>query len=383
MRLRASFLPLLLCLGAVLGAAPGCGPRLDAADLDLLQVRPDDRDPSRVSIHLANPAARKLRDRMPDPPSASDAEPYFFFALKERQDVPLISRLHVMGEELQLIPQAPLTPGREYVAVFRGSQIGLADLTRSYLVPQLEGSSAARVVDSYPRLPELPANVFRFYLWFSEPMAEGHLFKHSRLLDEAGNPVPRAFHEVELWADDHRRLTVWLSPGRTKEGLTLSEHSGAVMMPGKTYTLEVTAGLPDRRGRPMAEPFRYRFRTTKPDHDQPRTASWTVNPPRAGTRQAVEVTFPEPLDRPLLVQTLSVEAAGVQLQGEAAVGSDGRSWTFTPAQPWRTEDHTVVAHGELDDLAGNSLYRAFETTAAKARPSANPGTFAVPFQPVR
>lgn len=367
---RALSFSLLLCLPLLALALSGCGSGSHASGLDLLQVRPDDRDPAWISVHLADPAARELRRKLSEPPTAAEAEPYFFLALKERQDVPLVSRLHVMGEELQLIPQAPLTRGKDYVAVFRGSQVkaGLPDLTREYRLPAEDRPSTSRVTSSYPHQAELPCNVFRFYLWFSEPMAEGHLFRHARLLDEAGKPVPQAFHEVELWAEDHRRLTLWLSPGRTKRSLEIAEHAGPVLMPGKSYTLEVAAGLPDQQGRPLAQPFRYRFRTLPADHQQPTLASWQIQAPPAGTREPLRVTFPEPLDRPLVSQLLSVEDhAGAPLGGDGFSEEDGRTWRFTPTAEWSAAELTLVAGGELDDLAGNSLYRAFETPAAEAR----------------
>lgn len=380
-RLRKAgfWLPLIALAGL-----SGCGPQGHASGLEALRVEADVKDPARVSVHLTGSLARALRDRLDGDLNATAAEPHFFLALEQRPDVPVLARLEAVGEELRLTPQAPLTRGQRYVAVFRGAGLpgkGGA-LRREFLVPEDRRPSTSEVREIYPRLPELPANVFRFYVWFSEPMAEGHVHKHLRLLDEGGKPVPRAFHEVELWAEDHRRLTLWLSPGRTKEALGISEHSGPVLMPARSYTLEIGAGLPDRQGRPLARAFRYVFRTSAPDHRQPEIGSWRVEAPRSGTRRPLTVHFPEPLDRPLADRLLTVTAGGESLPGEGAVSRDGRSWSFAPAAAWSNVPHSVEAGGELDDLAGNSLYRPFETTAGTApRPTVDAPVFRRPFRP--
>src|SRR4051812_2774418 len=90
---------------------------------------------------------------------------------------------------------------------------------------------APRLEAIYPSGALLPANHLKFYLHFSAPMREGVFLDYCRLLDEHGAPVAEPFRETELWSDDHRRLTLWLHPGRQKTGVNLNDDFGPVLKP--------------------------------------------------------------------------------------------------------------------------------------------------------
>jgi hypothetical protein len=148
-------------------------------------------------------------------------------------------------------------------------------------------------------------------------------------------------------------------------------------MPDREYTLEIAPGLPDQRGRPLAAGFRHAFRTAGHDREQPRIASWELALPTANTREPLTVGFPEPLDHALAEGVITVETAtGQPVAGSATVDADGRRWTFIPRSRWSAGDHRLSAGGELEDLAGNSLYRPFETVSGQGpRPTATPPAF--------
>jgi hypothetical protein len=274
----------------------------------------------------------------------------------------------------------PLTRGRTYVAVFDAPRLGgsfNAPLTGEYQVPADARASTATVTALFPNQAVLPANLLKFYVHFSEPMSEGKLFDYARLLDDRGKPVMQAFREVELWDDHHRRVTLWINPGRTKQALGLSESLGPVLVPNRHYALEIGAGLPDDRGRPLSRPFRLSFRTVAADHTQPGIDTWQLTAPVAGTREPLRVRFAEPLDHALAQDGLTVEAAdGQHLAGQTDVDADAVGWSFTPSEPWRSGSYQLKAAGELEDLAGNSLYRPFESTGGKgSKPVAKPPVF--------
>src|SRR5262249_37954326 len=148
--------------------------------------------------------------------------------------VPMLGRYVREGSSIAFIPGPALTPGVRYRAVFDSSSVGRAAAEHheaEYLVPATAPRPTARVMAVYPTQMELPANLLKFYVYFDRPMAEGEVFRHVRLLNEAGGEVAEAFCEVELWSDDHRRLTLWINPGRTKRSLGLSESMGPVMEP--------------------------------------------------------------------------------------------------------------------------------------------------------
>ena len=155
-----------------------------------------------------------------------------------------------------------------------------------YRAPVESSSSRGFVAALYPSDAEVPANLLKFYLVFSTPMAEGHLFEHLRLLDSRGRSIPQAFREVELWSDGHRRATVWISPGRTKQSLGLSETLGPVLRPRQQYTFELAPGLADTTGHRLSTGLRHPFRTVGFDHEQPRITDWRVAVIALGERAA-------------------------------------------------------------------------------------------------
>jgi len=351
-------------LAATLAGLSGCGSRGEETALTIEQP-PD--EPAQVRVRLEGDGADELRRRVGEDSSQSRVEPYFYLALKGSRagtpSVPMLARLVWTEDGALLLPQAALTPGRTYEAVFDGPRLGSGPrITRDYAVPENQTESDARVLAVYPSQAEVPANLLKFYVHFSRPMAQGQAFRHARLLDAAGKPVAQAFHQVELWDEEHRRLTLLVNPGRTKRALGLSESLGPVLEESRSYTLEITAGLRDQKGRPLALAFRHPLRTAGFDRNQPRIESWTVRAPRSGAREPLVVEFPEPMDHALASRLLQVETStGAPLDGTALVDAGSTRWRFTPAAPWQPGRYVLSAGGELEDLAGNSLWRPFET----------------------
>lgn len=356
----------LLPLLALLPLTGGCGPQSVAAP-EPTRLRIETGEGGAVRVRLTGAGASILRERLARGAGPSEIEPVYRLEVAGKETTPpVLARVTPEEGAVVLTPQVSLTPGTRYRARFLGSQLraGLPNLVEEYTTASTAAASESRVTEIFPHRPTLPANVFRFYLTFSQPMGEGKVFDYVRILDEQGREVPQGFHEVELWAEDHHRLTLWISPGRTKQALGISEQMGAVLKPGRRYTLEVRAGLPDRWGRPLKAPFRCTFRTTAPDHEQPEIADWEISAPKAGSREPLEVRFDEPLDRPLADRVIAVAAGdGREVAGQAVTSRDGSAWRFTPDRPWPAGPLTLTADGELDDLAGNSLHRRFETPA--------------------
>lgn len=362
---------LLLALGLLAGCT-----RLDAATSFSLSVDP--KDPTRITAVVEGDAARKLRKHLNGATSGPRLDEVLYLTLEDAErPVPILSRLEWQGEAARLAPTVPLTRGKSYVAVLDAPRLGVGSgevLRERYELPEDHSPSRSQVTAVYPNQRLLPANLLKFYVHFSEPMAAGKLFQHVRLLDASGQPIDQAFREVELWDDDHRRVTLWINPGRTKQALGLSESLGAVLKPGGAYTLEIAAGLPDQLGRPLPTTFRHPFRTSVADHQQPSIDEWAISPPPANSRDPLHVEFPAPLDYLLAHDCIGVEASdGTLLPGTVTLDESSTGWTFTPAAPWKPGDYRLAAKGELEDLAGNNLYRPFETPAGEAaRPTAHP-----------
>jgi hypothetical protein len=251
------------------------------------------------------------------------------------------------------------------------------------------GPSTTVVEGIYPTADRLPANLLRFYIVFSEAMRIGESHTRLRLIedsggDDSGAVVSGAFLELdeELWDPSRRRLTVLLDPGRIKRGLRANLESGAPLLEGRRYRLEIDAAWRDGHGRPLLRAATKRFATAAADRTAPDLGRWVVRAPSAsGAREPLILRFPEPLDRALLASAVTVEDdAGAEVRGVIEVGDAERTWRFTPQRAWATARHRVCVEPELEDVAGNSLRRLFDVDLTRAaRAETNAAVRCIPF----
>ena len=139
------------------------------------------------------------------------------------------------------------------------------------------------------------------------------------------------------------------------------EELGPALEAGKRYALEIDAAWRDGAGWPLRESFRKSFRVGPPDREPPSPATWKLKPPKAGTRDALTVTFPEPMDHALALRVIRVaSAAGGLVEGTSALSDQERLWSFTPQESWSAGRHQLHVQNTIEDLAGNNIGKAFE-----------------------
>ena len=194
-------------------------------------------------------------------------------------------------------------------------------------------------------------------------MSRGQIYEHIHLRNDADKEIELPFLEIdeELWDPTMTRLTLFLDPGRIKRGLVSQQQLGNALQQGKRYTLLIDKGWKDAQGRPLVADFRKTFTVSAADRKPIDLKAWTVRAPQAGTRSVLTVAFPEPLDQAILQRELDVvTAAGMVIEGGVVVGSDERSWIFTPDAAWKKGTYAVRVGTSLADLAGNMVDRPFE-----------------------
>jgi hypothetical protein len=295
-------------------------------------------------------------------PAAADAT-LELFVDGPTEPPPVLGGVTRTGDALVFAPRFPLQPGLRYRAVYRapGEPPQVEVLQAGAALAAATQPTRLERVD--PSADVLPENLLKLYLRFSAPMSRGEAYLRIRLLDEHGKPVELPFLEIdqELWDPDGRRLTLLFDPGRIKRELVPHEEVGSPLRESHAYTLTVDRGWPDARGQALAGEGRKSFRVGPADHAPPRTNEWRLKAPRAGTRDALLVTFPEPLDRALLERVIEVlDRSGDPVPGEVAVEAGETRWRFKPGTPWTAGRYTLRAATILEDLAGNSLGRPFE-----------------------
>ena len=288
----------------------------------------------------------------------------------------MLGMYRVAKDALRFEPRFPLVRGVSYRAVFHAAKLpghtGSTEqaLEKVLLWPKLKPAAPTVVARVYPSKDELPENQLKFYLHFSAPMSQGEAYEHIRLLRSDGTADEKAFLELpqELWDRDGKRFTLFLDPGRVKRGLKPREDLGPILEAGKRYTLVVDRAWKDAEGNPLKESYRKTFRVLPLDETQPDPKTWKIEPPAADTTSPVVMISPEALDHALLHRLLWIaDERGETVPGTIEVTRAETSWRFTPAKPWLAGRYHLVADVRLEDLAGNSIGRAFEVDERRSK----------------
>ena len=336
-----------------------------------VEIRAGD-EPARVVVSATVPSA-SARELAEDVISEDVGRQWLRLALVDektgRAGEPIFGTYVLDGDRLTFTPRRGLVAGRLYRAELT-SRAGAA-ATAEYRVPRPVPAAPPTVEVIYPTASKLPANQLKFYIHFSLPMREGReVFERIKLVDDRGRVVPDPWRPTELWTADSRRLTLWIHPGRVKEGVNLREDLGPVLEPDNRYTLVIGGDLQDQSGQALGKEVKKPFEAVSPDREQPTVDRWSLESPQADTREPLVVRFGEPLDRHLINRCLSIrDAIGKEVTGAGTVETGEQGWIFTPTVPWRNVTYTVHVEETLEDLAGNTPARPFEVDLTAAKPA--------------
>ena len=304
------------------------------------------------------------------------------------KDAPAVLGQYAVADgAIRFTPLFPFDEGRQYQVRFDPARLPGASADAG-VVEKTVGRPASTAVPStvvarvYPSGDVVPENLLRMYVEFSAPMGRKSGVEYIALLDHAGQEIPGAVLplEYEFWSPDHKRFSVFFDPGRVKKGILPNRQMGRPLEEGRSVTLVISHEWPDAHGLPLKEDFRRMFRVGPTDLEPLDTAHWRIQPPQAGGRNGLIVTFPEPLDHGLLMRALGVTRDGKEVDGEIAVDQVETRWTFTPREPWRAGSYQLLALDILEDVAGNQIGRAFEVDNFESVDKGpNPQTITIPF----
>jgi hypothetical protein len=269
---------------------------------------------------------------------------------------------------VQFTPRFPMQPGIHYRAVLHPARLpdaspSLSPVSSSMRIPAGRVVSSTFVARIYPSADDLPENLLKFYLLFSAPMSGGSIYDHIHLRDELGKAVELPFLEIdeELWNPDMTRLTLFIDPGRIKRGVTPLEEVGPALSTGRRYSLVIDADWRDARGASLTKPYQKSFRVIPPDRTPIDFKQWKITSPAAQSTGSLEVRFDRPMDFALAQRVIGVRRpSGERLEGSVALKDQERTWTFTPARPWKAGAYELVIQTTLEDLAGNNIGKSFE-----------------------
>ena len=281
----------------------------------------------------------------------------------------VLGAIEIDGHSLRFTPRFGLEPGLGYRAVLHRGALRLTpdlasdDVAAEFQIAPRAASAPATITHIYPSADNLPENQLKFYLHFSAPMSRGEAYRHIHLLDDKGREVDAAFLELgeELWDREMVRFTLLCDPGRVKRGLKPREELGPVLLEGGNYTLVIDGDWRDAAGNPLAEPARKSFHVLAPDDTPVDQTTWKIEPPTALSEDPLVVRLGESLDHSLLERVVAVQTqAGETVDGEIEASDNETCWRFVPREPWKAGEYRLVAQTTLEDLAGNSIGKAFE-----------------------
>jgi hypothetical protein len=299
-------------------------------------------------------------------------------------DVPsLLGSYAVERDTLIFRPSFPIAPGVRYRAVFHAS--GVNPVEKTFDGPPRETTPLARVVQIYPSADVLPSNQLRLYIYFSAPMSRGVAAQYIHILDENGKILQGTesvfLRSQELWDPGFQRLTMTFDPGRIKRGLTSNERIGPPIAEGKSYTLVIDREWPDARGALMVEGFRKSFRGGPAQRSSPDPKQWRITAPASGTSDALVVTFPNPMNYPLMQRMIQVSGPQGNVSGTVNAAGRETEWRFTPHAPWKAGDYRIIVNTGIEDLAGNHIGQAFDIdTFERVTEHIVTDTIALPFR---
>ncbi len=211
-------------------------------------------------------------------------------------------------------------------------------------------SVTPQVVSISPTARSIPANTLRLYVTFDHTARGVVETRDIRLLDAAGRTIDGAFMDFgqDLWSPDGRRLTVLFDPGRVKRDVEGDGESAAPLQVGQRITVEVS-------GR------RFDYQVTPAVRTAITPQTWRLTLPKAGSSEALTVTFDREMDDALLRDQLEVvDAQGRFQPGQVTASANGRVWSWRPEGVWRIGAYQLVVGSSLEDVSGNRVGEALD-----------------------
>jgi len=219
------------------------------------------------------------------------------------------------------------------------------------------GAWASAPVAVYPSGSSVPENLLRIEIRLQVPLRAPLDMSHVKLLDGAGRVIEGAFLDLPLPSADGRRLSILLHPGRVKSGVGANLALGRALQAGAAVTLVIDDPA-------IGPAVSKSWQVTGFDGRRPLPSRWTVISPAAGTRQPLLVRLHSPLSVSSEALIAVKRANGRRLPGRGLLMDGETTWRFTPAQPWQSGAHVLVAHPDLETPEGNRPCAPFEAVEA-------------------
>ncbi len=281
------------------------------------------------------------------------------------------------AKQIVFTPLIPLTRGLTYEVLLRNNSLGLIQ------IPVAEADVKPEVLAVFPSQDTLPENLLKIYIKFSSPMQEDQAMDHLSLIRNESDTISSAFLPLqqELWNKERTILTVWLHPGRIKRELQPNKNLGAPLQSGGFCRITISPEWKDVNGASLKQSFIKKFTVAARDSLSPNTKNWTIIRPDAGSKNAMELKFDEPLVYTLIQESIEIyDQEKKQVDGKLEVLPDETGVSFIPTFDWKKGDYHIRIQSRLEDLAGNNLNRAFDRDLSDTQQKTDIDSFEIRFE---
>jgi hypothetical protein len=278
--------------------------------------------------------------------------------LKQENPQPPIFGDYVMAvDQIVFQPLVPLTRGLSYEILLHNQPVA------AITIPPAGSARIPEVVAVYPSQDTLPENLLKFYLVFSQPMHERQVLQHVTLIADGRDTLPAVFMDLQpaLWNRTGTMLTLWLDPGRIKRDLLPNQRMGPPLSNGRHYQLVVFNTWRSKDGIPLQRSFSKNFVVGPRDNNTPSSQAWSVELPRAESKEPLRISLLESLDYVLLQEAINIyDEDNNIVRGEWSSTEEETILNFNPSANWSSGSYHIRIESRLEDLAGNNPNRLFD-----------------------
>lgn len=303
-------------------------------------------------------------------PGINDFQVY----LTDNKNIPVLGTIKQKGEKSVFTPAIPFTKGQTYAVKKNQLPLGEFKIKNSR-------QSSAEIINIFPTADYVPQNLLKMYIQFSEPMqAIGKSSDYIKIYDAETMEEKSVFLKLEneLWNKEQDLLTLWLDPGRIKKDLIPNKENGMPLISGNSYRMEISRNWQTKSGNNLEKDFIKLIQVGNNDNIKPDIKSWSLQIPKSNTNKELRIDFNEILDSQLALETIAIyDSEENYVPGKFSLLKEEGGVSFVPLDNWRLGDYTIEIESRLEDLAGNNLYRLFDTDLLKDTPTAKIKNFPV------
>ena len=292
-----------------------------------------------------------------------------FYNVKTNPGSPaVLGEYKIIGNHLAFSPKFLPDPKIQYIVTF--SYPDLARLLPGSISEQAVYSDIVsfeppettrpEITSVIPNLEIVPANLLRFYVYFSAPMGIENPYDFITIEDKDGNVLVDPFVIVPegLWNIDRTRLTLLLHPGRIKQGVGPNMTEGDILRAGNVYTLKINSQWKGASGESLKDSFSRPINASNPLRKAINVNLWAL---KAEQNQIgiLTIVTDHPLDQPLAKRMLFIrnkEGKILPSQVEFTSPEDVKVlW-----RPDGSKELELHIDPRLEDVCGNTPLYAFD-----------------------